>query len=611
MNDEKKKNKFAINILEDDPEWSVKITAILDKLFPKRCVRSVMLINPPDADASMFRYTTAKRGRYTNYPPYGLAVIAQNLRRMGVDVNIVNLNHEILKKCNESNDETEFDFEKVWKAKLRDMMDSFCPDLIGITCMFTMSHNSFRSVCEYLSGFDVPLSAGGVHVTNNVELVLNDVPGVDFIFLQEGDLAFNEFVQIINAQRDINELSQMIINDDSAHYYFSNERRPTSDEISLIPAFDILELDEYTRYGTIGSFYCFKKPKARLATVLSNRGCRARCTFCSVYNFNGPSVRTRSIASVVDELELLQDKYGIEHIMWLDDDLLNYKHRAMNLFNEMVRRNIRLTWDASNGVIAASCTDEMISAAAESGCIALNIGMESGNSEILREIKKPGNVDTFLNAAEILRKYEQIYASVFLIIGFPNETMSMIWDTINISREMNLDWYRVSTLQPLPNTPIYDSMAAEGLIDDRKSEDVHYVLGAFGEKGNEVHNDTSAVSAVEHAVSSIPKDVVPTHDQISDIWIYMNYHLNFQRLFRETRQLKVSQQMQFLRMVSDIISPGNGFALYFNCYLQAKATGKVSSESMERLNARIKTSPYWRDCLNSFGLLMDDLLSVV
>ena len=52
-----------------------------------------------------------------------------------------------------------------------------------------------------------------------------------------------------------------------------------------------------------------------------------------------------------------------------------------------------------------------------SGCIALNIGMESGNREILKQIKKPGTVETFLKAAEVLRDFPEIHSRVFLMIG--------------------------------------------------------------------------------------------------------------------------------------------------------------------------------------------------
>ena len=175
----------------------------------------------------------------------------------------------------------------------------------------------------------------------------------------------------------------------------------------------------------------------------------------------------------------VKEQFGIEHIMWLDDDLLFDHKRVLTLFNEMVRQNVKMTWDCTNGVIAASCTDEIVAAAAESGCIGLNIGMESGNPEILKEIKKPGKVRNFLRAADILRQYPQINARVFLIIGFPNETYRMILDTLKVSIEMDLDWYNVTILQPLPNTPIFDSMVQLGLVDDVDSEEVRYNTGVY------------------------------------------------------------------------------------------------------------------------------------
>ena len=64
--------------------------------------------------------------------------------------------------------------------------------------------------------------------------------------------------------------------------------------------------------------------------------------------------------SVVDELLRLQNDYGVEHIVWLDDDLLKDHKRTLEMFNEMVKRNLRLTWDATNGVIAHSLKQKEI-----------------------------------------------------------------------------------------------------------------------------------------------------------------------------------------------------------------------------------------------------------
>ncbi|MDP6841880.1 MAG: radical SAM protein, partial [Rhodospirillales bacterium] len=305
--------------------------------------------------------------------------------------------------------------------------------------------------------------------------------------------------------------------------------------------------------------------------------------------------------------ELLRNEYGIGHVMWLDDDLLKDQARAVRLFNEITRRNLDLTWDATNGVIASSCTDEVIAAAAESGCIAINIGMESGNREILKSVRKPGTLENFLGAAEVLRRHEQIHASVFLMVGFPGETMSMILDTINVAREMDLDWYRCAQLQPLPGTPIYDAMAAQGIIQETGDKELRFNGGAFGKQAEIEQGLRLATADFREAFANIPMDAVPTPDQLTDIWFFMNYHLNFHRIFHERNQVKMDQLIAHLNVLADVISPENGFSIYFLGYLEYLKSGSISPELVARLEQRLDTSPFWRDRFEAFGLSAEHL----
>lgn len=599
-------NKRAIDLaIRPDPQ---KVGGFLARRFP-RGVERVLLVTPPDADSSLFRFQTARRGRYTNYPPYGLAVLAQHLRSIGVDVRLLNLNHLILKACHEAERAEAFEFDRTWQDALAAEIESYQPHLIGVTCMFTMTHTSLKRVCEHAARSGVPVAVGGVHVTNDVERVLDDIPYARLAFLREGEVAIKRFVQAARGEIDHDHMGQLILDDEGERYRFATECQPSEEEINVLPAYDLFDVGEMSRYGTIGAFYCFKPKGTRFATVLSNRGCRAQCTFCSVRNFNGKKVRQRSVDSVLDELQVLEEEYGIGHVMWLDDDLLKDHERAIALFNGKIQRGLKHTWDATNGVIAASCTDEVVHAMAESGCIALNIGMESGSPDILKQVKKPGTVRNFIEAAEILRKYPDIHSSVFLMIGFPGETMGHILQTINTARAMDLDWYRISQLQPLPNTPIYDSMVEQGLIQNVGSNELRFMGGAYGKQTEIEQGLRLATANFEEAFCSIPLDAIPTQDQITDIWFYMNYHLNFHRLFTETRPVKIKQQFAHLQTLGDVISPENGFALYFIGYLQHKFYGATEPSVIERLTRRLETSPYWRDRFHAFGLGLDDLLT--
>lgn len=584
-----------------------EVGAFLDRLFQGRPLKRVLLINPPDATAELFQLGTAKRGRYTNYPPYGLALLGETLRSRGLDVSILNLNHHIIKAA-ASSPEGKFDFDRAWKEELAARLAAFKPDLAGVTCMFTMTHASLHRVCDEIAATGIPVAIGGVHVSNDVERVLTDIKCASIAFLREGDNSLAALVDVVNGTAPLEKLGQVILVDGEKRHRFLAEVQPTAGQIDYLPAHDLIEnLGEHSSYGVVGAFYWLRPKNVRFATVLSNRGCRAACTFCSVRNFNGLGVRQRSISSVVDELERLRDGHGIGHVMWLDDDLLLDHPRAIGLFNEMVRRNLGMTWDATNGLIAFSCTDEVISAAEASGCIAVNIGMESGNAKILNEIKKPGKVDTFLRAAEVFRKHEKIHSSVLLMLGFPGETMRMVFDTIKVARAMDLDWYRISPLQPLPNTPIYDSMLAQGLIKYDDTSQVVFQGGAFGRQVQLEQGFGLSSPNFKEAFRHIPLNSVPTPEQITDIWFYMNYHLNFHRLFHETRPEKLRQQIANLNNLTDVISPENGFALYFLGVLQHRMGQKIDPKLVSRLRKRLDTTPYWKDRLEAFGLKPEDL----
>lgn len=588
----------------------------LTRLFPRRIIERVLFVVPPDADVAMFNYATAKRGRYWNYPPYGVGVIASHLRAIGIDVMILNLNNEILKACKSSKGEEYFDFDEVWSGKLAEELLDFKPDIAGVTCMFTQTHISMVRICNAVKRQNpmLPVALGGVHITNclmNKDIsrqIMDELDNVDLFFLYEAEIAFTQFVKVVNKELPSGELYQVYFNSSAEKLYFADKLIPGKEALNVIPAHDLMTPTELSEYGTIGGFYCLKDKGTRMTTVLANRGCRGSCAFCSVRSFNGLGVRHRSVQSIVDELVMLRNEYAIGHIMWLDDDFLHDHKRALRLFNEIVKQNIGITWDCTNGVIAISCTDEIISAAYESGCIGLTLGVESGSPKILKQVRKPGNVKIFKKAAEVLRKYEQINSRVFLMIGFPEETYRDILDTIALALEMDLDWYNVTILQPLPNTPIFNVMVDQGLADKINFSDIRYNSGPFGKHRKMAEQNKDLLSSdFKDVFRNVDLDTMPTAEHLDIIWAYMNYHLNFKRLFKEQRSMKLMQQYKYVRNIAELVAPENAFAVYFSGYLEKKLFGEINQEVIQKMEEQLCSSKYWMRRFDDFGLSVEHM----
>jgi radical SAM superfamily enzyme YgiQ (UPF0313 family) len=598
-------NLPVLNSVEpkDNSTEVVEMLDLLRSKLPNQRVNRMLFVNPPDGDSTMFRLDVAQRGRYNNNPPYGLGVLASIVRELGIDAKIINLNHEVLKaSCQVEPGCEHFDFTKVWQDKLQEVLTDFQPDLVGVTCLFTMTHQSFKEVVRCISKSEVPIIAGGVHVTNDVDRVLEDIPELDAVVIREGELALSALLSHLNGNTHP-ELGQLVFNQNQKIVKYLNEVRPSEKDIDVHPAMDLMQVEELSQFGCVGAYTYLKEKGTTVSTVLSNRGCRGKCTFCCVAQFNGRGVRKRDVTSVVDEIERLRDAYGVTHIAWLDDDLLADRQRCISLFGEIQKRNLGVTWDASNGLIAASCTEDVIQAAAESGCIGLVIGVESGSPEILREIKKPGTVDSFRKAAQVLEKFPQIYSNAFLMIGFPNETMSQIQQTIDLAFELGLDWYKINTLQPLPSTPIYDAMLGNGMIEQLPLTKIHFdKQGGYG-KVESIESDSETVrDTVEQIFKSRGPDYVPTEGELTDIWFYMVYHLNFERIGFVQSPLKAQQHWTHLNHISSKVLPEHAFALYYMGVLDSVLDTEPDEELIRRLQTQLKSSNYWRERFGAVGL---------
>ena len=605
-----------LNVLnETAPDFEKNRTRLATKirtLAPGEC-QKVLLIQPGQISEAMIDLPIARNNRYYMYPPYALGVLSSNLKKENYDVKVLDLNYEIFEYIHDEKNQgiTEETINTLWKDKLRAAIESFAPDIVGISCTFTMGHDLLVRTADFVKSVqkDIPVIAGGVHVTNAPTNVLKDGPNIDLVSLYESDVSFPTLLNFINNKETEDALSQLGTLIDEEYVHVGINERPTPEQLNVTPDYDSLPLEKYSSLGEIGTFRYWRDSERLGSSVLYNRGCRARCTFCSVENFNGKGVRGRSVSSVVDEIQTLKEKYGISHITWLDDDLFYDPKRTTSLFNEIVKRNLDITWDASNGIIASAAVvkEDLVAAAAESGCIGMYFGIESGNDEILKRIKKPSGVRHFLKLGEMMKKYPQIFTRGFLMMGFPGETLSQINDTIELSLKMEMDWYTVQLLTPLPSTPIYNEMVEEGYIeqDSLNTDGEGYTMFSVRESERQRRKEKKQkVDAHEfYNMFKSRLSVVPSKNELNELWFLVDYLINYQRLIEMDEPVKLEKMKRFLTDVSDRMTIGNPVSNLFLGIVETKL-GSVDEGARRKLLAGeyMNESKYWQTRFESLNL---------
>ncbi|MBI4060282.1 MAG: cobalamin B12-binding domain-containing protein [Elusimicrobia bacterium] len=574
-------------------------------------LKRVLFVCPPEIPEANFDLKVARAKRYPCFPPYGPAVLCNHLEQRGYATSLLDLNFFLLQSSQAP--EGEFSYS-LWKKELLARLESFAPDAVAVTCMFTMTHDPMLEVARCIKGYDrsILVVAGGVHPSNATELVLKSSDAVDFVHRYEGEESFPYMLDFANGKRPGDGLCQLATLIDGRCVSIDERVLPAEEALRLPPQYHDLPIERYDQVGQIGS-YVFLRAGRPAATILGVKGCRAKCSFCSVRSFNGMGVRTRDVSAVVDELQSQAEKYGVKHFMWLDDDLFYDPVRTEALFNEIVRRDLDITWDATNGVIAAAITPETLAAAAESGCIGMTLGIESGSPEILRAVHKPGTLDNFRQAKQLLNRHPQIFVKGFLVIGFPRETVAQLLQTVNFAVELGLDWYTLQILQPLPSTEIYRTMIESGLLEDNmKTGNVTYYGGASGkERLREQREKLDAAEFFDLFGRRDPLSI-PTKEELPDFWFLMDYKINYEKILSLENPIKIRQEALYLSDVCDRMTTanptGHAVASLFLSILQQKmgdfAGAGVRLAAAER---SLSESAYWQSRFKTLDLynLMD------
>jgi len=337
-------------------------------------------------------------------------------------------------------------------------------DLVGIGAMTRMIAKAYR-VADAVRSIGIPVVMGGPHVTELPDEALGRDGGprhADAVALGEADETWPRII----ADVERGQLQDVYEPVDET----GKERKPSLQPYPVIP-WDTIDLDQFNlipkflrplaeRHGNGVRFF-------NTIPVESGRGCPYGCEFCTVTGFFGDSIRFRTNQSVVDELLLLKRRSKKEKrqitIFFIDDNFAINIKRTKSLLRDIVAANAQLPWIAQ---ISANLLrdEELVDLIAASGGRWVFIGMESIDPGSLADVNKSFNKPSEYAAVLNRLAKRNVYAITSFIFGLDNDTPGVADRTLEQIRQWPPVMPVFSPLIPLPGTPLYNRLGAEGRL---------------------------------------------------------------------------------------------------------------------------------------------------
>ena len=396
----------------------------------------IQLIAPPWLDIYGDYKAAAKLGLIT--PPLGLAYVGGGILETGSECKV-----------------TDMEAERLTVEGVIAHVREYGPDLIGVTATTPIFKNAKTLASELKKHFpDVPLVLGGVHSTIVGKEALEECEHFDFQVVGEAEFSIQEIIAAFEAGKSLEGI--LGVNFRNGDAIIENQERPKIQNIDEIPFAARHLLTEAFDYR----YYIPKRGFTSYSGIFTSRGCPFECTFCSQHTMHGRNVRNQSIERVIAELEVIVNKNKIDHLIFMDDTLTVNKKRMLKLCQAIMDSGLKFTWEGWTH--AATVDEEVLQAMKDAGLIRLSFGIESGDPELLKNIKKGATLEQIKNAYKVASKVG-IETRGSAMIGHPFETKETVWNTIKFIRSLKeCQQIFLNVVCPYPGTELYDA-AVSGL----------------------------------------------------------------------------------------------------------------------------------------------------
>lgn len=395
----------------------------------------ILLLEPPTGEKGITSF---------DYPPMGLIALAAYIRQQGHTVSIYDAS--INRACLE---------------EIISQVRQCSPDIVGISAMSVTINYAFK-IAESIKSFNANLWVilGGVHPTVCPEHVLSN-KNIDAIVMGEGELAATDLINAIAQGNNFYGIQSVGFRENGR--VILNPRRCLIQDLDSLPlpAYDLLETKKYR------SPYASREP---FISMVRSRGCVFRCTFCGNPKIFGQTFRCQSPERTIKEIDYLIKNYGIREISFKDTELTLDKNLE-NLCDLLIEKRYDLIWSCNSRV--SNVNDGLLKKMRKAGCRSVTYGVESGDEEVLKRIKKPLRLQDAVRAVKLTKKAGLKVVTNFMI-GNPGDTKETIEKTIKFAVALDPDYAYFGFTTPFPGTELRQQAEENNWILDPSMDAIRY-----------------------------------------------------------------------------------------------------------------------------------------
>lgn len=356
---------------------------------------------------------------------------------------------------------------------LLEVISNFKPDLIGISVV-TPIYKRAASLCQLIKDeTNIPIIAGGVHITAVPESIMT--APFDVGVIGEGEETFLELVQHFLKTGEIKDSNIAGIVYKENNSLVRTPPRPLIRDLDVIPPPDrrLFNMEHYIEHGGMAC-----ELYDRGTSILVSRGCPYQtCNFCSSKIMWGSSVRFFSPQHVVNEMESIVDEYRLNFIISLDDNFTTSRKWLEELCALMEEKGLtkRISLDCES--IAGYIDDRKVEILKKMGVIRLEFGFESASPRILNILKDgKARLEQYESAIDICSHYGIMIVGN-MICGYIDETPQELEESVNWFRSKPIDFVASHLFTPFPGTTGWKECVERGIINPEQMDWSMFIVG--------------------------------------------------------------------------------------------------------------------------------------